>query len=192
MKAVGRAWLAVSLLVGAAHAGAAHASEPVSAPRDVTDPRMIRLEPATDDLTRLAPRAAVRSTLAKPIPAVHRFYRVVVLDAGHFRSNDTVIAIPRVEAPAADAMCGPSDAAWPCGLAARNALRRLIRARAVACETDGESETLRACHVGPISLADWLIGQGWAAPIGETGEEDGLTAAHEAARAAKIGLYASR
>ena len=79
---------------------------------------------------------------------------------------------------------------WPCGNAAKAALRRLIRARAVVCDLPEPSEqksfTAR-CTVAGTDLSSWMVREGWAEP--NDPPEPALADAAEAAKSERIGLW---
>src|SRR6185437_14631638 len=79
---------------------------------------------------------------------------------------------------------------WPCGAAAKVALRRLIRARAVVCDLPepGEQKSFTArCAVSGTDLSTWMVRQGWAKP--NDPPEPALADAAEAAKSERIGLW---
>jgi endonuclease YncB( thermonuclease family) len=82
------------------------------------------------------------------------------------------------------------DQNWPCGAAAKTALRRLIRARAVVCDLPGPGEhksfTAR-CAVSGTDLSTWLVRQGWAKP--HDLPEPALADAAEVAKSERIGVW---
>jgi endonuclease YncB( thermonuclease family) len=104
----------------------------------------------------------------KPKPAKKTYYRVFVPDSGTLEAGDVVIKLNGIVASKADAQCqDEAGKSWPCGAAAKTALRQLIRARAVVCDLPGPGEhksfTAR-CAVSGTDLSTWLVRQGWAKP----------------------------
>ncbi|MBB4304881.1 endonuclease YncB(thermonuclease family) [Rhodobium orientis] len=119
-----------------------------------------------------------------------RFFRVIVSDAGTIDAGDVTIKIADVETPELNRTCTDAKGKdWPCGLIARTALRRLIRIRAIECAppaTDDGATITTSCKVGPLDIATWLVGRGWAKP---TTDDPQLAKARDAAKAAKRGLW---
>ena len=109
-----------------------------------------------------------REALFKPKPTKKTYYRVFVPDSGTLEVGDVVIKLNGIVASKADAQCqDETGKRWPCGAAAKTALRQLIRARAVVCDLRGPGEhksfTAR-CAVSGTDLSTWLVRQGWAKP----------------------------
>ena len=155
--------------------------------RDVT-PRGVTLGPrVAGPLVRIPPPPALPKPKSKPKARTERLFNPVVAAAGAIETASGLIRLDGIEAPAAEAMCGEGGAAWPCGRAARAALRRFIRGRAIECDVPAWAaavpETTR-CTVGGDDIAGWLAAQGWAAA-----ESGPYRAAADAARAAKRGLW---
>ena len=104
----------------------------------------------------------------KPTPTTKTYYRVTVTDSGTLEAGDVVIKLDGIVAHKADDQCQDKNGKnWPCGTAAKAALRRLIRARAVVCDLAEQSEqkiiTAR-CTVSGTDLSTWMVRQGWAKP----------------------------
>ena len=102
---------------------------------------------------------------------------------GHQR--DGIVARP------ADAQCQDEKGkSWSCGAAAKAALRRLVRARAVVCALPATAEqksfTTR-CAVSGTDLSTWMVRQGWAKPNDPA--EPALADAARAAKSERIGLW---
>jgi endonuclease YncB( thermonuclease family) len=123
-----------------------------------------------------------------PNETTKRYYRVKVRDGGTLQSGKVVIRLAGIAARAADATCQDARGkSWPCGAAAKAALTRLIRARAVTCALPkgGEHNIYDAsCSVGGTDLSTWLVRQGWA-----EAKEASLAAAAKQAKAERIGLW---
>jgi endonuclease YncB( thermonuclease family) len=114
-----------------------------------------------------------------------------VPDSGTLEAGDVVIKLSGIVAHKADAQCQDKNGKnWPCGTAAKAALRRLIRARAVVCDLPEPSElksfTAR-CAVSGTDLSTWMVRQGWAKP--NDPPEPTLADAAEAAKSERIGLW---
>jgi endonuclease YncB( thermonuclease family) len=127
----------------------------------------------------------------KPKPTKKTYYRVFVPDSGTLEVGDVVIKLNGIVASKADVQCQDEKGkSWPCGAAAKTALRQLIRARAVVCDLPGpgehESFTAR-CAVSGTDLSTWLVRQGWAKP--NDLPEPALADAAEAAKSERIGVW---
>jgi endonuclease YncB( thermonuclease family) len=127
----------------------------------------------------------------KPRPTTKIYYRVTVPDSGTLEAGDVVIKLNGIVAYKADAQCQDKKGKnWPCGTAAKAALRRLIRARAVVCDLpeQGEQKSFTArCTVSGTDLSSWMVRQGWANP--NDPPEPVLADAAEAAKSERIGLW---
>ena len=119
------------------------------------------------------------------------YYRVIVSDIGTLEAGDVVIRLNGIVASKADAQCHDKQGKnWPCGAAAKTALRRLVRARAVVCDLPepGEQKSFTArCAVSGTDLSTWMVRQGWAKP--NDPPEPALADAAEAAKSERIGLW---
>ena len=119
------------------------------------------------------------------------YYRVIVSDSGTLEAGDVVIRLNGIVASKADAQCHDKQGKnWPCGAAAKTALRRLVRARAVVCDLPepGEQKSFTArCAVSGTDLSTWMVRQGWAKP--NDLPEPALADAAEAAKSERIGLW---
>lgn len=137
-----------------------------------------------------------RDTTATIAPgATSKTYRrVTVRDGGSLQSGGVVIRLAGIVAREANATCKDERGkTWPCGHAAKAALTRLIRARAVTCvlPKSGEHNIFDAhCSVGGTDLSIWMVRQGWAEP--RDAKEPALAEAARAAQSEKIGLWRAR
>jgi endonuclease YncB( thermonuclease family) len=119
------------------------------------------------------------------------YYRVIVSDRGTLEAGDVVIKLNGLVASKADAQCHDKQGKnWPCGAAAKTALSRLVRARAVVCDLpepgEQKSFTVR-CAVSGTDLSAWMVRQGWAKP--NDPPEPALADAAAAAKSERIGLW---
>ena len=134
----------------------------------------------------LRSEAEIQPKLTKKI-----YYRVIVSDSGTLEAGDVVIRLNGIVASKADAQCHDKQGKnWPCGAAAKTALRRLVRARAVVCDLPepGEQKSFTArCAVSGTDLSTWMVRQGWAKP--NDPPEPALADAAEAAKSERIGLW---
>ena len=119
------------------------------------------------------------------------YYRVIVSDSGTLEAGDVVIRLNGIVASKADAQCHDKQGKnWPCGAAAKTALRRLVRARTVVCDLPepGEQKSFTArCAVSGTDISTWMVRQGWAKP--NDPPEPALADAAEAAKSERIGLW---
>ena len=119
------------------------------------------------------------------------YSRVTVRDGGTLQSGDAVIRLAGIAARDADATCKSANGkSWPCGAAAKSALTRLIRSRAVTCELPKQSaqkDVVARCSVAGADLSTWMVRQGWAEP--KDTNEPKLAQAAAAAKQDKLGLW---
>ena len=152
--------------------------------------------PATSDRPLLAREKAEADRLAalhkkEAKPTTKIYYRVTVPDSGTLEAGDVVIKLNGIVARKADAQCQDEKGkSWPCGAAAKAALRRLVRARAVVCDLPeaGEQKSFTArCAVSGTDLSTWMVRYGWAKP--NDPPEPMLAEAARAAKAERIGFW---
>lgn len=118
------------------------------------------------------------------------YYRVTVRDGGTLQSGGIVIRLSGIAARAADATCKSDNGkSWPCGAAAKAALTRLIRSRAVTCELpqSAQKDIAVRCSVAGADLSTWMVRQGWAEP--KDAKEPAFAAAAEAAKQDRLGVW---
>lgn len=127
----------------------------------------------------------------KPVVETKLYYKVVVRDGATLEAGATVITLDGIASRGADDFCKDEHGkSWPCGAAARAALARLIRSRAVSCSLPpgGETKSFAAqCSVGDTDLAAWMVSQGWAEPVEPVGLA--MKGAANAARAQRLGIW---
>jgi endonuclease YncB( thermonuclease family) len=118
------------------------------------------------------------------------YFRVTVRDGGTLQAGKVVIRLSGIAPREADATCKDTNGkSWPCGAAAKAALTRLIRSRAVTCTLpEGRKRDVfdASCTVGDTDLSTWLVRQGWATP---KGNDTALAKAAEEAKSEKLGLW---
>jgi endonuclease YncB( thermonuclease family) len=155
----------------------------MSGPRSSRNPQATRLS------QQIQPVPLRAETDIKPKPTKKTYYRVFVPDSGTLEAGDVVIKLNGIVASTADAQCQDEKGKrWPCGAAAKTALRQLIRARAVVCDRPGEQKSFTArCAVSGTDLSTWLVRQGWAKP--NDLPEPALADAAEAAKSERIGVW---
>jgi len=139
--------------------------------------------PAPNEKTAALPPAAKNETKL--------YRRVTVRDGGTLQAESVVIRLAGINARAPDDVCkDEAGKAWPCGAAAKSALARLIRSRAVSCTLpkSGEHNIFFArCSVGGTDLSVWMVRQGWAEP--NDASEASLAEAAAAAKKERLGLW---
>ena len=169
----------------AAPAPQAHAIQDPAAPK----PTLLAAEKA--EAERLAALQKDKADAAKPPPPAKLYYKVQVVDAGTIEAGGTVITLAGIVARDAKAKCKDGRGKdWACGAAARIALTKLIRSRAVSCTVpkDGEQKAFAAhCSVAGTDLATWVVRQGWANP--KDTQEQELAEAETAAKKDKVGMW---
>jgi endonuclease YncB( thermonuclease family) len=118
------------------------------------------------------------------------YYRVTLRDGGTLKSGSAVIKLAGIAARDDEATCkGTNGKTWPCGAAAKAALTRLIRTRAVTCEVpkQGAPKVVARCSVAETDISTWMVRQGWAELKDTT--ESTLVQAAAAAKKDKLGLW---
>ena len=147
--------------------------------------------PERTDAKRLAATEPNTQGILSQQTETKLYRRVTVRDGGSLQADGIVIKLAGISARESNATCKDERGkTWHCGAAAKAALAKLIRSRAVSCTLpqSGEHNTVVArCSVADTDLSAWLVRQGWAEPNDATESE--LAAAAEAARAEKIGLW---
>ena len=117
-------------------------------------------------------------------------YRPVATSAGDIEVSGYKISLKGINAPAIEETCNADGVDWPCGMAARTALRNWLRSRAIECNVPGQpSDELIAteCKLGSMDIADWLVSNGWARA------QDGTPAVEmmKKAQEQKLGMFGS-
>ncbi len=127
------------------------------------DPNMLqRLEPR-GALSRIGRAGPPKRSVRPEGPDV---FQPVAVAAGRIETDEVTITIAGIEPVEPEAQCSRAEGGqWPCGMAARTALRSLLRGRALDCDLpEGErGEALTAsCSLGATDLGAWLVENGWA------------------------------
>lgn len=166
-------------------------------PDDGTAPTKVR------PLERIAPRQPLsdigQATPPAPPPAPVAvdntakpalLYRPVATSAGSIEVSGYKISLKGIKAPGVEETCNADGVDWPCGMAARTALRNWLRSRAIECNVPGQpSDELIAteCKLGSTDIAGWLVSNGWARA------QDGTPAVEmmEKAQEQKLGIFGS-
>ena len=151
--------------------------------------RLAREEAEAERNAKLAEQHAI-----KPASPVKLHYRVKVRDGGTLEDNGVVIRLSNIEAREADGRCTDKNGKdWACGSAARVALTKFIRYRAVSCglpESGATTDYVASCTVGGVDLSVWMVRQGWAKPKPDA--DKALADAAEAAKVAQLGIWRGR
>ncbi len=110
-----------------------------------------------------------------------RLVRPILLSVGTLKTISNEFDLVDIIPLKVDQKCGDLNQEFPCGRMARTALRALIRGRTVDCWIDPEttihSRNRGTCEIAGRDLAEWLVAQGWAMPIGEGSFASALNAA---------------
>jgi endonuclease YncB( thermonuclease family) len=148
--------------------------------------RLAREEAEAERNAKLAKQHAI-----EPASPVKLHYRVKVRDGGTLEDNGVVIRLANIEAREANGHCTDKNGKdWPCGSAARVALTKFIRYRAVSCglpEEGAKTDYVASCSVGGVDLSVWMVRQGWAKP--KPNADKTLADAAEAAKVAQLGIW---
>jgi endonuclease YncB( thermonuclease family) len=148
--------------------------------------RLAREEAEVERNTKLAKQHAI-----EPVSPVKLHYRVKVRDGGTLEDNGVVIRLAEIEAREADGRCTDRNGKdWACGSAARVALARFIRYRAVSCglpNDEKQTAYVARCTVGGVDLSEWMVRQGWAKPKPDA--DQALADAAEDAKVAQLGIW---
>ena len=158
------------------------AEPPMATPGD--EETAVRKTPdSTGTLVQLVP-----APLIAPQAATKLYRHVTVRDGGTLQSGDSVIRLTGIVARDAKATCKRANGkTWSCGAAAKAALTRLIRGRAIDCTLpkDGEHNIFDArCSVGSVDLSAWMVEQGWAEAT-----DPALADTAKQAKADRLGLW---
>ncbi len=118
-----------------------------------------------------------------------------VLDGSTLGRDGQKVAIWGVQAPPLTAHCSGVGLPWPCGVAARDALKDFVSGYHMACEQkpdrENGAETV-ACASDPQGdLGAWLVANGWA--VDNMDESGGAhLEAQWSAQRRGIGVWANR
>lgn len=147
------------------------------------DPNTLQRVEPRPPLSTIAPAAPPKKPPPKPL-----LFQPVAEAAGVIVASGRTITISDVEVVADGETCArPQGGEWPCGRAARTALRSFLRGRAATCDfpEDEVPDTLTTtCRLGTRDIGAWLVENGWARADGGKYEE-----LAKAARDAGRGIY---
>jgi endonuclease YncB( thermonuclease family) len=171
---------------------AAHAVDPNAPPSPAQpasgneDAAKVATVPGNDKTGAVVPQAPAPP--AMPQAAAKLYHRVTVRDGATLQSGKIVIRLAGIVAREAKATCEDEKGkTWSCGAAAKVALTRLIRGRAISCALpqSGEHNIFDArCSVGGTDLSAWMVQQGWA-----EADDPSLADAAKQAKADRLGLW---
>jgi endonuclease YncB( thermonuclease family) len=116
--------------------------------------------------------------------------RATAIAGDRLRVGGTIVRLEGIEAPEADQTCDGPSGKWKCGSAAKEALSRAVRGRAVSCETTGKDETATPtarCSIGGTDVAAPLVQSGHV--FAESGFFARYSSEEREAKVAKIGLW---
>ncbi len=156
--------------------------------------------PATPDAAPSGPMAEAGGG-ADPAPAAKPAAKgeaitgtASVIDADTLDIHSQRIRLVGIDAPESKQKClDTSGGLYRCGAAAANALSDWINRNPVTCVSEGHdryNRTLGKCTVRGQSVQDWLVRNGHALAYRVYSKE--FIPAEEAARAAKIGIWAGK
>lgn len=175
---------------------------PAMAPRQGARPAAGETAAALPGYERVAPRpplgplAAPATPPPPPDPSDRTgwqerlLHRPVALEANLLEAEGQRLRLGGIETPPLEATCrddGGQD--HPCGMMARTALRRWIRARAISCrapEKPNPAVITTSCVLAGEDMAAWMARNGWVTKA----DAPALEARLDEARREGRGLYA--
>jgi endonuclease YncB( thermonuclease family) len=91
----------------------------------------------------------------------------IVIDGDTLEFRSTKFRLHGIDAPEFEQIClDENGQEWKCGLAARDALAKLIATRTFRCEDKGPDTVyhrrIGICFVEDMELNEWLVREGWA------------------------------
>lgn len=132
---------------------------------------------------------AVSLSVALAAPLVGR---ATVVDGDTLDLGGVRVRLYGIDAPESSQTCTDARGqTYRCGAEAANRLAAFLGQRTVSCEvhdTDRYGRKVAVCSVGGQSVNEWLVGNGLAVAYVEYSRE--YVAAEQAARAAKMGIWA--
>lgn len=116
---------------------------------------------------------------------------VRISDGDTITVQGTKIRLNGIDAPETDQVCiDKSGKTYACGIAARDALARLVQGRTVACrgkEIDRYGRRIMTCFVGQTDINAAMVADGWALAFRRYA--DIYVSQEQTARARKTGLW---
>ncbi|AHB48098.1 nuclease [Hyphomicrobium nitrativorans NL23] len=156
---VGNAVMALLALIGVSAAGFAAIGQ-FSGGGDTT----VRVA-ATPSAPAKKPAATAKATATADgsDPTTLTSRRAQALTGDTLKIGSTLIVLDGIEAPETNQSCHRASGRWRCGRAARDALARLVRGRAVSCQIAEELEggvKKGSCTAGDANLAEKMLEAG--------------------------------
>lgn len=120
----------------------------------------------------------------------------IITDGDTLTMNGTAYRLDGIDAPETDQVClDEKGAVWPCGIEARDQLKRFVGKRDVRCESKGYDTVYRNRRIGicriegeVMSLNQWIVREGWALNF-EPYAKGRFKADEDGARAEPRGLW---
>lgn len=112
-----------------------------------------------------------------------------VIDGDSLQLNGREIRLQGIDAPEFEQNCIRQNKDWRCGVASRDALRKLVRSGRVTCSAgslDQYDRWLGTCHVGDRSINETMVRQGWAVSFGD------YKRAEKEAEQKRLGIWQSK
>jgi endonuclease YncB( thermonuclease family) len=130
---------------------------------DISGP-LERVPPRTPPAAAIKPLTLKREFFGPPIPQGTLLYRPVAIAAGEIEADGYRVRLAGIKVtPAGRACAGEDGKSWPCGAAARTALRSWMRGRAVACDVPSKPMDITThCTLDGEDMALWLARNGWS------------------------------
>ena len=117
-----------------------------------------------------------------------------VIDGDTLWVGESQVRLQGIDAPALDQTCQTrKNKRQDCGQLAKQALARLVRGQRVACKgnrTDSSGRLIALCRLGPFSINEQMVIDGWALAHGDGGEA--YARAQTFAKARREGIWRSR
>ena len=117
--------------------------------------------------------------------------RFTAIDGDSLRKGDQEYRLHGIDAPELNQTCSGKDARpFPCGRAARDHLRSLVRNQTLSCdmrETDRYGRFVATCRAGKTDINGEMVRSGWATAYRRHGTDYGDEEA--AARKAGLGIW---
>jgi endonuclease YncB( thermonuclease family) len=114
--------------------------------------------------------------------------RPVISDGDSLRLSGERVRLLGLDAPELSQTCLLGSSSQPCGLLARQALKKLIGGRKIRCEPQGRDRygrLLARCYAGGDDIGRMMVARGWAVARGD------YRFAQAAARIAGSGIWAT-
>lgn len=109
-----------------------------------------------------------------------------IIDGDSLYVGRVEVRLKGIDAPEFDQTCRADGETWPCGRAARDALRDMTSRGEIACRIAGHDRYGRAlglCRAGDLDLNEQLVLRGWAVAFGD------YDLAEARASARRVGLW---